>query len=171
MPSLKHFDVAVYFGRFQPFHKGHLSLVEHAATLSNTVVILVGTSKDNSTSEKDPWDFETRKKMIEASCAHLKINLFVKALTDCPNDDSLWAQNAYNIIDEHHPKSVVLVGYHKDQSSYYLDLFQKWTYEEYFDETVVHINATDIRTMMQNNQSWQNFVPHEALPFIASPFG
>ena len=37
-------DVAVYVGRFQPFHLGHLALLKHALEIAPTVVLVIGSA-------------------------------------------------------------------------------------------------------------------------------
>ena len=56
--------VGVTIGRFQPFHRGHATLVRRLARTHDRVVVFVaGLHRD----ERNPFSFELRKKMMEAS--------------------------------------------------------------------------------------------------------
>jgi bifunctional NMN adenylyltransferase/nudix hydrolase len=39
------FDALVFIGRFQPFHAGHLAVVQHALSQSDRVLLLCGSAR------------------------------------------------------------------------------------------------------------------------------
>ena len=55
--------IALFVGRFQPFHLGHLQAVKEILGKNEKVVIAVGSSQESRT-EKNPYSFEERKGMI-----------------------------------------------------------------------------------------------------------
>ena len=60
----KHYDQKVYsmfIGRYQPFHPGHLKLIETVLKEGNNVLIAL---RNTGIKEKDPYSIEERKKMI-----------------------------------------------------------------------------------------------------------
>ncbi|MCX6695360.1 MAG: nicotinamide-nucleotide adenylyltransferase [Candidatus Altiarchaeota archaeon] len=57
---------ALVVGRFQPFHTGHLRMLEYVAKREGTLVIGVGSSNKSSTKE-NPFTVEERKEMIRKS--------------------------------------------------------------------------------------------------------
>ena len=62
----KQFDVLVTVGRFQPFHNGHKAVIEAALEQAKEVVVVVGSSFA-ARSIRNPFTFEERKAMIEAT--------------------------------------------------------------------------------------------------------
>jgi nicotinamide-nucleotide adenylyltransferase len=59
------YKVALFIGRFQPFHKGHLFSLNKCFEIAEKVIVGIGSSGESGT-ENNPWDFETRKKMVES---------------------------------------------------------------------------------------------------------
>ena len=73
----------VVLGRFQPVHKGHAFLISEANVwrLKNQkeskLVIAVG-STNKPQNLLNPWTFEERKVMLEASISELEIDAEIK---------------------------------------------------------------------------------------------
>lgn len=65
MSSFAH---ALIIGRFQPFHKGHLYLLQEALKQSEKISIAIGSA--NVHDAANPLTFDTRKKMLEKVIAH-----------------------------------------------------------------------------------------------------
>lgn len=59
-------EVGLYIGRFQPFHKGHLSVVLEALDHCDKLIIAIGSAQESGT-EKNPFAFELRKELIRRS--------------------------------------------------------------------------------------------------------
>lgn len=124
---MKKVDVAFLIGRFQPFHNGHKHLIDFGLEHAERVVVLVG-SANAARSLKNPWTFEERKKMIRRSFDDFpKFQdpcVQVEPLPDAPSDDE-WLGNVYEAVNRHVSKNETLgvVGFKKDETSYYLDLF------------------------------------------------
>jgi pantetheine-phosphate adenylyltransferase len=64
----KHAAVAIYPGSFDPFHNGHLDVVEQAVELFGSVVVA---AMHNPTKPSGMFDLECRLDMIRESVAHL----------------------------------------------------------------------------------------------------
>lgn len=125
--------VGVVIGRFQPFHNGHLRMVEAALDESDHVVIVVG-STGSRPCFRDPWSFEARRNMIKASVAvedHYRVS--VVEVLDKPYDDGAWESSVFDAVDlalggdSRTEPGITLFGYHKDETSDYLgDRFKSW---------------------------------------------
>ena len=87
--------VALIIGRFQPFHLGHLRLIEEAAKEADHIIIGIGSSQCSGT-ENNPFTAEERKMMIEASVPK-KIKNSVHEITDIGND-KLWVSHVSKIV-------------------------------------------------------------------------
>lgn len=125
--------LAVFIGRFQPFHRGHVSVMEHAAGFADSAVILVGSAFRAST-PKNPLSFSERAEMIAQILRDLPVPVTVLPLVDTLYDDAAWGANVRAAIDWHIQSSglagadvhVVLTGYEKDKSSAYVRWFPDW---------------------------------------------
>jgi hypothetical protein len=56
--------VAIYTGRFQPFHKGHYSAYKHLVDKFGEENVYIATSDPKETTERDPFDFHGKKEII-----------------------------------------------------------------------------------------------------------
>jgi len=121
-------DVAVLIGRFQPFHTGHLHLVETALQQADRLLILLGSHRCAPDS-RNPWSSQEREAMIRSAMPDaLNERLEILPVRDHLYSDNLWLaevqQKVTSATDE--DDRLLLVGHHQDRSSYYLDLFPQW---------------------------------------------
>jgi bifunctional NMN adenylyltransferase/nudix hydrolase len=58
-------NIACFLGRFQPFHIGHLSVVEKILTDYDRLILIIGSSNKSGTDE-NPWTVEKREEIIRA---------------------------------------------------------------------------------------------------------
>jgi len=93
--------IAVYPGRFQPFHKGHLAAIEHILSENDRLYIII-CSKKNYTEldDKNPFTFEERKEMMELSIP----TEFLERVTICHVSDSGSDKEWTNVIDAYIPE-------------------------------------------------------------------
>lgn len=183
----KEFDLLVFIGRFQIFHKGHAFIIQEAFKKADQVVVLVGSS-GQARSLRNPFTFNERKKMINSACDpnretvwkdHYEQQLYVEQIPDYGYRDLEWTAGVQRKISEmgfsiKKDHKIGLIGHSKDNSSYYLELFPQW------GEVACHnynkINSTEIReSYFQSNSTIQtddgyNFdsedVPSESLFFL-----
>lgn len=188
------FDFLVFIGRFQPFHVGHLEVIQTALDQADKVIVLVGSSNQPRT-EKNPFNFEERRTMIYDSLAVIDATtntdyssrVFVRALQDHKYNDQKWAIGVQNTVDAVIREQIVismykdfshledlnkpkvgLIGHSKDESSYYLKMFPQWHLVEHTLNEM--INATDLRRLMFEGKSLkflQGVVPEGAMGTVA----
>lgn len=103
------YKLALFIGRFQPFHLGHLFSLEKCFELAEETVVGIGSSQESGT-ENNPWDFETRREMVE-SLPGVSRKVKIVAVPDLFND-KLWGEQIIKIISErgYKPEEVVGVG-------------------------------------------------------------
>lgn len=153
-----HYQIAVFIGRFQPFHLAHKRVIQEALTIADSVLILVG-SVNQPRTPKNPFNFEEREYMIHESLDPQDLSrCWIKPVEDQPYNDQRWIGQIQRLVKEAHAShkkvysgshpdepAVVIVGYEKDASSYYLNLFPNWDYEE-IEPLYDHlIDATKLR--------------------------
>jgi bifunctional NMN adenylyltransferase/nudix hydrolase len=165
-------DALVFIGRFQPFHNGHRAVIERALSLANEVVVVLGSSF-SARSLRNPFTFDERKAMIEATFPSERVK--VVPVSDYPFDDDKWVSAIQTIVDTTVPdaKDVGLIGHSKDSSSYYLNIFPKWK-NHVEVPNVEGINATDIRNnfLKSNTTQWagSNNVPEPVNKWLLHNF-
>jgi bifunctional NMN adenylyltransferase/nudix hydrolase len=148
----KPFDFLVFIGRFQPFHQGHLSVVQQGLRDAERVIILIG-SAHRPRNIRDPWTVEERAEMIRSAVSVQDAERVITApLMDVLYNDELWVRNVQatvqGLVTAHHAARhrapvIGLVGHSKDHSSYYLKLFPHW--DSVAVDNVEGLNATQIR--------------------------
>lgn len=140
---MKKYDLAVYIGRFQPFHNGHKYVIEEAQKIAKDVLVLIG-SANASPSCKNPFTIDTRASMVRKSTS----KVIVDYLDDFTYEENQWIAEVQELVAEHSCKNskICLIGYDKDETSYYLKNFPQWKVEtvDYFEV----IDATQIRDLM-----------------------
>ena len=149
--------IALFIGRFQPFHKGHLSAIRQILRKVDKIVICVGSSKKAGV-KGNPFTFEERFKMIEETLVSLDIGGYtIFPIPDVPNDKK-WVEHVKVLV----PKfDVVYTG-------------NKWTercfkrkYKIKRVNILKGVSATIIRNKILKNKDWQKLVPKEVVEFIS----
>lgn len=146
-------DLAVFIGRFQPFHKGHQAAIEKAlSTVADRVLILVGDT-GGPRSIKNPWTFEERREMIMRSFNQHDALVWCEQILDFPYNEQDWLAEVQSAVSDYvnalnigrgEPK-IVLVGHEKDHSSFYLKKFPQWKFVDTGYADTGMIDATAIR--------------------------
>lgn len=147
--------LAVFIGRFQPFHLGHLDVVERALEVADSALLLVGSSY-RPRSWKNPFTYAERRAFIMAGTAGLDKPVATLPLVDTLYNDRAWTTNVRTAVMAHMRKAgldpattqVVLTGFEKDKSSRYLGWFPTWKMLDASPKCHdgVVLNATDLRT-------------------------
>jgi len=144
-----HYDYLIFIGRFEPFHLGHESVVTKALSLSQKVIILVGSAYQPRT-VRNPWDYSEREAMIRlpfSTQENKRILIF--PLMDYIYNEALWIRSvqqivggvAYNNIGS--DAKIGIIGHQKDETSYYLSQFPQWGRVDVAN--FEGLNSTDIR--------------------------
>lgn len=159
------YDLALVIGRFQPFHKGHQGLFDHAHELAPQVVAVLGSYR-SAPSLKNPWSYDERVSMIQSALAYT-VN-FV-ALEDSPYNPSLWYAELEARIEKLFgtKKRIVIVGHDKDASSQYLHAIPSWD-KKLLSSLAEGISATELRDLVfaKNWSELQRHCPQGTLDFL-----
>ncbi len=168
----KKYDYGIVIGRFQPFHLAHQDLIQHAINVSEKVIVILGSARSAS-DVKNPFTPAMREEIIRA-CFPAE-NLEFRAVRDYPYNDHVWTTEIQNNLNEvieddgdENPK-VAIVGFFKDKSSYYLNMFPQWGFEEFYphERSFLKINATGIREKyFVENDSWKKQVPEKVANYL-----
>jgi len=150
-------DLAVFIGRFSPFHVGHHHVISQALQQADNVLVLVGSAR-SPRSYRVPFTFQERRDMIEGSFPReQRERIRVLPLEDSTYNDSRWIQNVQTLVAQGAAMcgldpataGVTLVGHSRDNTSYYLKLFPQWHSTEV--PSFRDISGTNIRNSYFSN--------------------
>ena len=140
-------------GRFQPFHLGHLRLIEFAAKEVDSLIVGIGSSQESNTRE-NPFSAAERRRMIENSLAGIKFEIF--EIPDI-NNNELWVPHVKKIIPEF---DSVYTNAELERR-----LFKEAGCEvrttEFFDRG--NYSGTEIRRRILAGEEWRDLVPEGTL--------
>lgn len=147
---------ALFIGRFQPFHLGHLDALKQIS--ENEIIIGIGSSQYSQT-EENPYSFIERKKMIEMILKYIpnkKIKIIaIPDIQDPPN----WVEHVKNLIPNF---DIVYTG-----NDFVAKLFQSKNYPVQPITIQQKISGTEIRQMMKkNNPDWKKLIPPEIMTLL-----
>jgi len=118
-------DLAVVIGRFQPFHLGHLALLQHALGVAPRALLVIG-SAGGPRLVKNPFRAAERIQAIRDSLtAEQRARVSFATVRDY-YDEPRWAGAVKAAVARESAGPVALVGFRKDDSSSYLGLFPEW---------------------------------------------
>lgn len=85
--------VGLLCGRFQPVHKGHISLIREALKHCDHLIIAIGSAQESCT-KHNPFDYETRKELLRRSMWGLGARVTIIPINDrvVLSDDSSWGK-------------------------------------------------------------------------------
>lgn len=155
-------STALYIGRFQPFHLGHLSVIEKALTHHDTLIIGVGSSQYSNTPD-NPYSFEERRAMIRAALDEATIpepRTPLIALPDIHNP-SRWVTHVKSIMPHF---DTIVTG-----SPIVNQLFQEEGNTTIETTTITqNVRATRIRMAMAQGQEWKHMVPPAVFNYLTT---
>jgi len=90
---------ALFIGRFQPFHNGHLKVLQYIISKYDEIIIGIGSSQYSHIIE-NPFSEEERKKMIKESIK--KINITNYRIVSIPDihDPPNWVSHVLSIVKD-----------------------------------------------------------------------
>lgn len=146
----------VYIGRFQPCHRAHIQIINKARELAKSVIVLVGSAHQPRTIE-NPWTWEERRDMIfESLDKHAKQNVAIVPVRDIVYNNDAWLEQVQEIVMEHSLDNdkIGIIGYSKDETSFYLKSFPQWKTIEV--NIIEDLHATDVREAMWINENFDD---------------
>ena len=137
-------DTAIYIGRFEPVHNGHMALLQRALDSAQQVIVVVG-SAWQARSPKNPFTWQEREVMLRGALSDTDSSrVRVLPMRDYYNE-AVWVQAVRQGVTRMATPGtrVGLVGHFKDATSGYLSAFPGW--ELIHVERQGPIDATAIR--------------------------
>ncbi len=166
---MKPYANGLIVGRFQIFHIGHERIVRTALRLSETVLILIGSSQESRT-EKNPLSYEERRAMISAVFGREieRGKLIIAPLPDIgvgnvPEWGRYVLENAAGILGVYPD---LLVSGKEERRVTWFDGLEENITELYVPKTV-DISATKMRELLRSGElmMWKIYSPLKIHPF------
>ena len=160
---------ALFIGRFQPFHNGHLAVIRTILKKHDFVIIIIGSTQEENTSI-NPFSIDERIKMINSTLiAEFSKKYMIVKVPDI-NDNARWpsyvkdkiivAFDHTDSLDLNKPFDIVYTG-----SELTKELFENDGFEvEWIDTRIDGISASEIRLRISKCMDWEEMVPK----FVAS---
>lgn len=162
------YNYCIFIGRFQPYHLGHHAVVIEALERANKLIIVLG-SANVAPNIKNPFTVKNRIKLIRDALTEEQNNrvVFTEA-RDYLYDDVKWVNEIQAHVAQitESNSTIALIGYHKDNSSYYLDMFPEWDFIHAKPKQL--LNATDIRNLYFQNKNYYELVPESVYNALES---
>lgn len=148
------YNYAVFIGRFQPLHNGHMENIHKSLEIAEKLIVLVG-SAYAARNIRNPFSYKERRKMILDSFGFSGFNIqedlnriIVKPVRDFLYNDQDWIAEVQGVVSEEIDQfdedvKVALVGAKKDETTYYLNLFPQWDFVQ--TQEVPNYASTTIR--------------------------
>ncbi len=159
-------------GRFQPFHNGHIDLIEKMASECNKCTIVIGSSQAYGT-DRNPFRFRERKAMIKNWLTTSDLKSRIKIAAQVDTDDYYgWGKTVLDTISDLYEEPVKVEAFYCglgfDSQYYYPDIKNI----EILDRTnpkKTHISGTLIREFctFQDNR-WRELVPPSSVSYLES---
>ena len=151
----KQYDLAIYIGRFQPFHVAHEKTIQQGLDIAENVLVLIGSAGGPRTI-KNPWTYNERATMIHNTFQDERISTL--PIKDKTYDDNQWITQVGEAVEDItklknvDPNKIAILGYDKDHSSFYLNYFPQWKFIEQplYPSTGESVDATKIRQLIFN---------------------
>ena len=153
----KKYDTLVLIGRFQPLHNAHLEIIKRSTALCDKLIIITGSAAQPRT-YKNPFTSAERAKMIKAATGGLSLQVVIESNIDTIYNDQAWAVRVQAIVRNNtNPlDKIAVIGHKKDDSSFYLDMFPQWEYEN-VDE-IAPLSAVNIRDLYFKRNANMEFI-------------
>jgi len=147
--------VALFIGRFQPFHLGHLQALRWIAAQSSKVIVAVG-SADKALEPENPFSARERIGMIRAEIGKEGYGkrCIVVPLTDV-DDNSRWVAH----VDAHVPHYDVAYSNNPLVRRLMRKAGKKVRAIPFFRRRI--LDATKIRRRMAEGKEWEDRVPEK----------
>jgi nicotinamide-nucleotide adenylyltransferase len=149
--------IALFIGRFQPFHNAHLSDVKEALKKGDEIIIAIGSSQESHTQD-NPFSLKERKEIIHNVLKENHISEFKIISIPDINNDGKWVDHVKSIIPNF---DIVYTGNELTER-----LFREKGYEVNKIKLIPNVSATKIRDMMIKDEDWEKLVPNEVVSYI-----
>ncbi|MBI2135402.1 adenylyltransferase/cytidyltransferase family protein [Candidatus Woesearchaeota archaeon] len=153
---------ALFLGRFQPFHNGHLYVIKEALKEADKIVIGVAYN-DKADRNENPFSVKERIEMIDLALPANEIGDYTIFPVPDNEDDSKWVEELETLL----PKFDVV--YMSDKNTFGEKWVERCLKEKYTIrriKSITGIDGTIIREKIKNKEEWKSLVPSQVAVYI-----
>ena len=152
---------ALFIGRFQPFHNGHLEIIRSISTQYHHIIIGIGSAQYQET-QQNPFSLHEREKMIRESLKLEEIkNYRIIAIPDIHNP-SKWVEYVCSLVSDF---DIVISNDSFTQQLFYEKGYQVKNTKMFQREIY---SGNEIRKRIKQNKGWEEVVPPPVINIIKS---
>ena len=160
MPPKKVKRVA-FIGRFQPFHRGHLSVIEYLLSKFDQVLVVIGSS-DKFRTPENPFTVGERHAMVKETLDDLGVKSDKFKVVPLPDidDDEKWPKHVIKTCPEFEAVAIT-------DNSRVEGLFRKFTKKKIVKTKKKYaISATTVREEIGKGSDLQKYLPQPVIAFL-----
>jgi len=150
---------ALFIGRFQPFHNGHLNVLKYLSNKFDKIIIGIGSSQYFNTTE-NPFTADERKLMIDRTMKKAGINNYKIVLIPDLHNPPKWVEHVLSIYSDF---DIVI-----SNNAFTKQLFSDKGFivkkTPFFNKN--KFSGKVIRKKIKNNESWKDLVPKSVYKII-----
>lgn len=149
----------LFIGRFQPFHSGHMSVVQEFAPKAESFTIVIGSAQESHTL-RNPFTAGERYQMIKDSLKEEKLeNIDIIPLVDL-NRYSLWV----NYVESFVPPFDLVITNNPITHRLFAEKGYEVVQPTIYDREL--LSGEEIRRRVTQTESWQDLVPKSVVRVI-----
>lgn len=152
---------ALFVGRFQPFHNGHLKIIKGLCNDFDKIIIGIGSSQYNNTLE-NPFTDKERKEMIERALLENGIVNFKIILIPDIHNPPKWVEHVVSI----EPNFDAVIANNQLTKQLFFEKGYRIIETPFFDRD--NLSGKEIRKRIIENKNWQELVPSAVVRTIAN---
>lgn len=146
--------VLTFLGRFQPFHLGHLSVIEDYLSQREVIEVGIGSAQSGYT-PYNPFSYAEREEILRKVCCEIK-DYSEPPLRIFP----LYDQDSCQKWIRHFKKQAPLTGKIITGNERLSSLLQKEGYQVINPNKKIDISASQVREMIRKgDEQWKEYVP------------
>ncbi|MEM1772381.1 MAG: nicotinamide-nucleotide adenylyltransferase [Desulfurococcaceae archaeon] len=149
---------ALFIGRFQPFHNGHMYAVKHILESHDELVIVVAAAQYNYTMD-NPFTAGERIEMIKLALEELYSKCYIIPVDNIPNNFE-WPRHVLSYT----PRVNIVYS----NNEFVKLLFKNYGIEVENTPVLPGVSGTIIRKAMAEGVNWKHMVPRRVVEFIES---
>jgi len=150
---------ALFIGRFQPFHNGHLNVIKNIAKEYDKIIVGIGSSQYSHTLE-NPFTADERKLMIERSLEHVGIKNYQIILIPDIHNPPKWVDHVLTIFSDFN----VVITNNSLTKSLFLEKGYIVKETKLYKKNI--FSGKEIRKKIVKGEPWKNLVPQEVYNII-----
>lgn len=151
--------IALYIGRFQPLHKGHLEYIKKILNENDSLIIVIGSF--GKSDKINPFTIKERKEMLKLCFREENIldKIKIVAVKDFPGDNVKWLDYVLKKVGK-------FDTYYSGENNITRKIFSEAGFKVKTHERIDNISGTQIRELIKQGKEWKHLVPRSVFDYM-----